>query len=420
MSFVTKLYKDKRFATLLCLGFVSGLPFLLTLSTLSFWLSEVGISKTNISFLMLAGIPYSIKFLWAPFLDQVRLPFLTSFLGHRRAWAIFAHLGLMAALLCLGWTDPKNNLSLTFLAALAVSLFAATLDTVIDAYRIELLPDRHRAMGASVEAIGFRIGMLTSGAGALYIAAALSWQWAYTIMAGCMFLGIIAILKTPLTQTLPHLVIKPSRITFKAPFQSLFQQKYFFHILLFIFCFKCIDTVLSAMSAPFFFELGVSKVEFADISKVFGVILMVLGALSGGILLKFLGDLEGVILAFSLQIASALMFTLQAIIGYDITALIITVGVESFTSGLTSAVFIAYLSKFCMQPHTATHFTILYSFGSLCRVLTSSGAAYIADHISWTYIFFMSCIVAVPGFYYVIKLERKTAPLKHRKEQEVA
>ncbi|MBX9976768.1 MAG: MFS transporter, partial [Alphaproteobacteria bacterium] len=139
--------------TLLCLSFVSGLPFLLTLSTLSFWLSEVGVSKTHISLLLLAGIPYSVKFLWAPFLDQVRLPYITHRLGHRRSWALLAHMGLMGALLCLGWSNPSENLLFTFIATFAVSLCAATLDTVVDAYRIELLPDEDRAMGASVEAI---------------------------------------------------------------------------------------------------------------------------------------------------------------------------------------------------------------------------------------------------------------------------
>ncbi|MBX9977513.1 MAG: hypothetical protein K2X98_04640, partial [Alphaproteobacteria bacterium] len=196
------------------------------------------------------------------------------------------------------------------------------------------------------------------------------------------------------------------KVHFMEPFKVLLNQKHFFIVLAFIFCFKFADTVLNAMTAPFFFELGVSKVEFADISKVFGVILMVLGALSAGLLLKYLGDLEGVILALVLQIVSALMFTLQAIIGYDVIALIITVGVESFTSGLTSAVFIAYLSKFCKTPHTATHFTFLYSFGSLCRVLSSSSAAYLADHISWAWIFFGSAFFALPGLYFIVKLEK--------------
>ncbi len=369
---------------------------------------------------MLAGIPYSVKPLWAPFLDQFKLPYLTRKFGRRRAWALLAHMGLMAALLFLGWTNPAEHLPLTFVATFSVSLCAATLDTVIDAYRIELLPDEDRAIGASVEAIGFRIGMLTSGAGALYLAAALSWQWAYTIMAGCMVLGVIAVWTTPLEESKNVKEFHKGRVDFKAPFKSLLKQKDFFTLLGFIFCFKFADIILNAMSAPFFFELGVSKVQFADISKVFGVVLMVLGALSAGLLLKFLGDLEGVIFAFVLQMISSFMFALQAMIGYNLVALIITVGVESFTSGLISTVFIAYLSKFCRAPHTATHFTMLYSFGSLCRVLTSSGSAYLADHISWTALFLSSSLAVLPGLYFLLKIERSHTPTSESREEQRA
>jgi PAT family beta-lactamase induction signal transducer AmpG len=161
------------------------------------------------------------------------------------------------------------------------------------------------------------------------------------------------------------------------------------------------------MSSPFLYELGVSKVLFADISKLYGVFLMVIGALLGGLVMRFLGDVYGVLLALVLQMMSSLMFTLQTIIGFHIPSLIISVGVESLTSGLVSAIFIAYISKFCKTPHTASHFTLLYSFGSLSRVLLSSLSAYLADIMQWGTLFFSMSFVAIPAILLLLVLEDK-------------
>jgi PAT family beta-lactamase induction signal transducer AmpG len=248
--------------------------------------------------------------------------------------------------------------------------------------------------------------MLTSGAGALFLAAWIGWQGAYTIMALCMSLGIVAVLMTPLPDTKILKRQVPWKRAVFISWKGLVRQPYFIPLLLFIFCFKFPDTILNAMSASFFFELGVSKLEFAEISKVFGVSLMIFGALVGGLSLRFLGDLHGASLAIFLQIVSSLMFVVLSITGHNLPALFITVGVESFASGMTSTVFIAYLSKFCLSPHTATHFTLLYSFGSLCRVLTSSGAAYLADRFDWGVLFTLSALGAVPGLAFLVWLER--------------
>jgi len=403
---ILAIYRDPRFLTLLCLGFVSGLPFLLTLSTLSFWLSELGVSKSSMGLLMLVGIPYGLKFLWAPFLDHIRIPFLFKLLGQRRSWAIVSLFGLMLSVLALGWSQPEKHLFMTATASFCVSVFSATLDAVIDAYRIELLPREKNAIGASVEAIGFRFGMLTSGAGALYLAALLGWEIAYSLIAASMMLGIVAVLSTKIKdQPYFHKMKRPIYKTFWESWQGLVTQKSFVALLVFIFCFKAPDIVMNAMSAPFFYELGVSKVQFAEISKIFGIMWMVFGALMGGIVLKFLGDLHGLMLALTLQAVSCLMFSVQGMVGYNVPALIVTVGVESFTSGLTSTVFIAYLSKFCSAPHTASHFTLLYSFGSLCRVLTSALSANLAEYLPWPWLFAVTSLVVIPGFYALFYLE---------------
>lgn len=353
---------------------------------------------------MLAGLPYCFKFLWAPYIDQWRIPILANLMGHRRSWALLAQVGVIISLVFLALIDPREAIYGTFVASFCVSLCAATLDTVIDACRIELLSDHDRAMGASVEAIGFRIGMLASGAGALYLAASFGWVAAYMIMAGTMVVGFIAIFVAPLDD---HSPVLPQKVSYYKPFQTLLQNYPIPLLLGFIFCFKATDTVLNSMSARFFYELGMTEVQFADISKIFGILLMIPGAFAGGLLLKFIGDRTGVLLALALQGASSLMFALQTLIGHHLGALMITVGVESFASGMTSTVFIVYISKFCSAPYTATHFTLLYSFGSLSRVVISSLSSHASEYISWATLFVGSAIIIFPGLIFLYMLERE-------------
>lgn len=424
MSVLKKEYIHTRMSWILsrsgfvlgCFGFVSGLPFLLTLSTFTFWLSEAGISKTHMGCMFLAGLPYSLKWVWAPFLDQIHIPILSKRLGHRRSWALVSNTCLIITLVWLGHSQPEVNLYTSFTAAFCVCLCAATLDTVIDAYRIELLPDSRRAMGAAMESIGFRVGMLTSGAGALYLAEYGGWVWSYTIMAGLLSIGIVAIMIAPkipgtvLGRRSDSLSKNWEKLSFWEPFKDLLNTPSMLYLFGFIFFFKAIDIILNGMSAPFLHEIGMSKIEFADISKIYGTLLMMLGALCGGSIITFFGDREGVLCALMLQVVSALMFTIQAHIGYHTHILIITIGVESFASGLTATVFITYLSRFCHAPHTATHFTFLYSLGSLSRILTSCGASALSDVIRWDMLFLGTCLLAIPSFYCLTRLEKRPMP----------
>ena len=374
---------------ILVLGFTSGLPFLLTLSTLNFWLAEAGTSKTTIGLFMLISLPYSFKFLWAPVFDHCSVPYLSNKLGKRRSWALVMQLCLIVSLILLGYSEPQKNILYTAVVAACVAFFSASQDIIIDAYRIETIQSEQRGVGAALEAIGFRLGMLVSGAGALYLATLFSWQVAYQSMAALIGIGIVAIFVMPepkasgvvpltisLTQQPWYLRLKTFAIL---PWQQFRFKQQLGYLLLFILCFKMADTVMNAMSAPFLCDLGFSKIEFANISKIFGITLMVIGGLFGGVMIHQLGTVQSLIMCAVLQGLSCLMFTIQALVGYDYYILVITVGVESFCSGLTSTILIAYLSDFCRQPHTATHFTLLYSFGSFCRVIASSVAWSQAD-----------------------------------------
>jgi len=350
--------------TILVLGFVSGLPFLLTLSTLSYWLAEVGVTNTTIGLFMLVSLPYSFKFLWAPLLDHVQIPILSSYLGIRKSWILLMQGGLVLSLVAMSYTNPHKDITYTALAALCVSFFSASQDIIIDAYRIEMVQSREKGAAAALETIGFRFGMLASGAGALYLATIFDWKTAYFIMAiavgACILitltikeptLKLSVVGKSPFSsEKNDHsnsITIRERFHVYASPFKEFAYRDKLLYIILFIFCFKLADTVLNAMSAPFLCDIGFSKLEFAAVSKIFGISLMVMGGLIGGVMIHKMGIYQSAIMCTVLQSLSCLMFTIQAIIGYDCSVLMITVGVESFCSGLTSAIFIVFLSEFC-------------------------------------------------------------------------
>jgi PAT family beta-lactamase induction signal transducer AmpG len=413
------------------LGFVSGLPFLLTLSTLSYWLAEVGIDNTTIGLFMLVSLPYSFKFLWAPLIDHIPIPLMTRFLGQRRSWLMAMQGGLLISLYFLGLSNPAINIGYTALSAFFVSFFSASQDITIDAYRIETISPQYRGSAAALETIGFRFGMLASGAGALYLAALFDWKAAYMLMTTAVggSLILILFLKEPPRHCDEHTeeireeeggVVSPLDTSWRGhghpskirslkskillPLYEFAHRDKILLIVLFIFCFKLADTVMNAMSAPFLCDIGFSKIEFANVSKLFGITLMVIGGLLGGVIIHRMGIYQSAILCAVLQTLSCLMFTIQAIVGYDPTILMITVGVESLCSGMTSTIFIAFLSEFCSKPHTATHFSTLYSLGSLSRAITSAGSGWLADSLGWSTLFFLASMTLFPTLFFLTRL----------------
>ena len=415
-TLIKNRYLNPHLFIILLLGFSSGLPFLLTLSTLSFWLTESGIDKATIGLFLLISLPYSLKFFWAPLTDHIRIPWLAARLGQRRSWALVAQGGLILSIIALGFCHPAQSIATTAVCAFLVAIFSATQDIIYDAYRIEIISDANRGMAAALESVGFRLGMLVSGAGALYLATYFDWQTAYHLMAVFMLVGTTTVLC--MQEPPPSKVIVLARPSGRSlayrlkafilqPWRQFYHKQQFFYLVLFIFFFKTADAVLNSMSAPFLYDLGFNKAEFATVTKIFGITLMVVGGLFGGVMIERFGALNTVLLSTFLQGMSCLMFAIQALVGHDMEILMITIGSESFCSGLTSTVFIAYISKFCQPPHTATHFTLLYSLGSLGRVLASAAAGWLADHLSWDLLFLLSTTVIIPTIWLIFILEKK-------------
>ena len=421
------VYRDRRMLVILFLGFVSGLPLALTLGTLSAWLATVGVDKTTIGLFALVGLPYTLKFLWSPFIDGLRVPVLGPLLGRRRSWAIVTQVALMASVLALGATEPGTQAALTAVIALTVAFFSASQDIVIDAYRVEILAGHEQGAGAAAIQIGYRIGMLVSGAGALYIADFFGWFAAFATMAALVSVGMATILLNPeptvgrraeaaadgaqgaggagTTGWIEDHVV--------APFADFIARGDWPVILLFILLYKFGDAVAGVMANPFYIETGFTLSEIASVSKVFGLGATLAGAVLGGIVVVRLGVLKGLLVCGVLQMLSNLMFAVQAMVGYDIAVLALTVGIENFTGGMGTAAFVAYLSSLCTFAFTATQYALLSSLAAVGRTVLSAAGGWMADQVDWVSFFLLTTLAALPGLallIWLIRTAREASP----------
>ena len=414
----SRIYLERPVLTQFFLGFASGLPLLLTLSTLTVWLAESGVSKTAIGLFALVGAPYTFKFAWAPLIDRLPIPVLTRLFGRRRSWMLACQAGLVLAILGLGASDPAVDAGQTAIFALLVAFFSASQDIVIDAFRVESLESRQQGAGAGILVFGYRMGMLVAGAGSLYLAAFHGWFATYAIMAVLALTGSLAILLSPepkdnqradgqlaadgkpgLGAWLHGAVV--------APFADFMRRPVWVGILLFIVLYKFGDALAGVMANPFYIEMGFSKIEIANISKLFGLAATLAGGLIGGIMVARLGLLKSLMVCGVLQMASNLMFAVQAMAGYDLALLTVTIGLENLTGGMGTAAFVAYLSSLCNVAYTATQYALLSSLMAFARTLLASSGGWLADNMDWVAFFLLSAVAALPGLLMLLWLMRK-------------
>ena len=404
---ILKYHKQPHILSLMFLGFVSGLPFLLVVSSLPIWLTPIGYSKTIIGWMFLTTIPYSTKFLWAPLIDQYQLPYLCDYFGQRRGWALCIQVFLFISIIGLGLSDPQNHIVLTVFFAFLVSFCAASQDIVLDAYRIERLKTHELGIGTSMSGIGFRLGMLVSGAGSLYLQSLFSWSFAYIAMA---FIGLIGIITTLLvdevqSQEISSEVEQHYKIKSKDfiaylqgvlnSFMAIGRHAGWPLLILLIFFYKIGDSIPNAMSGPLFVDLEFSAIEIANASKTFGLLMMIFGGFCGGIVVSKVGLRNGLIIGGIVQILSPLMFLILSINGHNEFVFFVTVGIQSFSCGVGSTAFVAYLSGICRGGYTATQFAVLYSFSSMSRIILSSVSGYAADHVTWASFFAVTTLLSI-------------------------
>jgi PAT family beta-lactamase induction signal transducer AmpG len=400
------VYTDPRILLITAMGFSSGLPFLLSASTLTYWLAKLGIEKASIGLFASVATPYAFKFVWAPFIDQVR----PLFLGRRRGWGLTIQICLALSIFALGQTDPAVNAWWTALAAVVVAFFSASQDIVIDAYRIEILPQEEQGAGSAATLVGYRFGLLAAGAGALWLSDFVSWPAVFTSMAALVGVGAIAFLIAP--EPPPPCFPQQETIADRlrrgviAPFVDFFGRRGWYVILLFVLLYKFGEAFSGAMASPFYVELGFTGAEIAAVSKVFGVIATLVGSLAGGYLVARFGIMKSLFLGGVLQALGLLLFTVLALHGHDIRWLTIAIGGDNFVSGLASAAFVAYLSALCNIAFTATQYALLTSFMGMGRTLLSMGSGWLAAQLGWPMFFVASTGLAIPGLLLLLWLMR--------------
>ena len=393
------------------MGFSSGLPLALTGATLSLRLADIGVSLTAIGLFTLVQFSYSFKFLWAPVIDRLPLPGITTRLGRRRGWALIIQAALALAILWLGFTDPLIDPWMTVLAAIVVAFLSASQDIVIDAYRIELLTPEEQGAGAAATQWGYRFGMIASGAGALYAASFGGWGFAYALMAALMLVGMATVWATPepggirAPEPLPgatageRVAAWLSSAVF-APFADLMRRSGaagFMLLLAFVILYKFGEAIAGSMSNPLYVALGFSKVEIATVAKIYGVIATLAGVAIGGIMVLRLGIFRALLIGGILQALSNLMYILQVWAGHDIVMLAVTIGTENLTNGIGSAAFVAYLSGLCNAEFTATQYALLSSLATVGVNILSASGGWLADELGWVEFFLVSMGLTVPG-----------------------
>jgi len=391
-----KIYGRPRLLAILGMGFASGLPLTLTGATLALWLADAHVSLKEIGLFALVGVSYNFKFLWAPLVDRLAIPGLTVWLGRRRSWALTFQIGVAASLVGLSLADPVAAPVWTAVMAVLVAFFSASQDIVIDAYRVELLRPEEQGAGAAATQFGYRLGMIASGAGALYAAEAWGWQAAYLVMAGLMLIGMATVLATP-----EPVVERPPRgglaATVLAPFRDFARHSGWVGILIFVLIYKMADAVAGHYAGPLYLSLGFSKIEIANVSKVFGVIATIVGIALGGALVYRFGVLKTLLIGAILQMGSNAMYVVQALAGHDLRILTLTIAFEQIAGGIGSAAFVAYLSALCSRAYTATQYALLSALAAFARNFFVSAGGAVAEWLGWIWFFVASVGLPLPG-----------------------
>jgi PAT family beta-lactamase induction signal transducer AmpG len=452
------VYLRPRVLLVMFLGFSAGLPLALSGSTLLFWMREAGVDLATIGLFALVGTPYTVKFLWAPLVDALDVPVLSRLLGRRRSWLVLTQVWLMAAIVFLGFCDPISSPWLVAAGALMVATASATQDIVIDAFRIESLNENEQAAGMASYVAAYRVGMLASTAGALFLVSGAeglglskqaAWTAGYAAMAALVLIGVGASLVATepeksalhaahagqqtaarmirnaivlllagllllvftrwltgfllvmlpgatLLQLLPSLAL-PAFIIVLAV-REFGDRDQVIAILIFVVLFKFTDALSGAMTPPFVYDLGFSRNEYAAIIKGVGLAATLLGGFAGGFVARGLSLATCLWIGGTVQAAANLAFSWQATVGYDIAWLTFAIIVENFTSAVGTVIFVAYLSALCSNPlRTATQYAVLTALAAVGRTFLSSGAGYLAEATGWAAFFAVCAAAAIPG-----------------------
>lgn len=398
--------KQSAMLAIFLLGFSSGLPLALTASTLSTWLADTGVDLTTIGVFGLIGLPYAFKFVWSPILDTLSLPFLTNLFGRRRGWMLVTQFAVCISIIFCGMLNPAQDPYFFACAALMIAIASASQDIVIDAYRVERIPIALQGIASAMSTFGYRMAMLVSGAGALWLSDNVSWRETYFMMAGCMLVGIITTLcirepeipdvlveelkqKRKLVEWLNYAVI--------APLKDFMQRQGWLQILLFVVFFKLADAFLGIMLNPFLLSLGFTKTHIAEIVKLYGFVATLLGTFMGGVLVTRYGMYRVLLFTTLLHMLTNLLLVVQVEMGQHEGFLILCIVSENMTAGMGTAAFVSFLGSLCNVRYTATQYALLSSLAAVARTVLSTPSGKVAEIMGWSGFFAFSSLLALPA-----------------------
>ncbi len=408
-----KVYLETATLRMLFLGFSAGLPLMLVLGTLSFWLREAGIDRSTIGYLSWVGLAYAFKWMWAPLVDRLPIPLLTKWLGRRRSWLLLSQAAIMAGLIGMAFNDPHTGLEPIVWCALMVAFGSATQDIALDAFRIESADtDRQAALAASYQT-GYRLAMIWAGAGVLWIAARAevasaigyqqgAWKVAYLVMAASMLVGVITVLFSaePVRRILPPAKNMSAWLddVVIGPFRD-FIVRYRWQaalILALIAIYRISDVVMGIMANPFYVDMGYTKDEVAAVTKVFGIVMTLAGAFIGGALSMRFGMMRILALGAVMSSASNLLFVWLSGHGHDVQALVLVISADNLAGGIASAAFIAYLSSLTNISYSATQYALFSSIMLLLpKFLAGYSGAYV-DAFGYASFFTGTALLGIP------------------------
>ncbi len=389
-------------------GFASGLPLFLTNFTLQQWLSESHVSLRAIGATALIGLPYTLKFLWAPVVDRLR-PGLLAGLGRRRGWLAIIQPLLAVAILLLGQSDPPHRLALLATLAVAVAFLSASQDIVIDAWRIESFPERRQGEALALYVWGYRIAILVSQAGAFMLAGRLGWHGAYAVMAALALCGLLPTLLAP-PAPVGAPVARGLRGAVIEPFADFLARPRAATVLAVVLLFQLGTAFADNLAAPFYHSLGFDRAAIALSSGLPMLAGGVVGVGVGGLLVARLGARRALLLSAVAQMASLLLYLVLADLGASRALLVAKVSLEQFAEGMASAAFLAWLSGLCNAAYTATQYALLSSLAPLAWRSLAGASGVLAGHLGWTGYFTMAALACLPAILLLLTLREPPRP----------
>ena len=412
-----EVYRDRRQLIILLMGFASGMPFLLTGATLTYWMSRTDVNLTTIGLFALVGTPYAFKFAWAPLVDQMPLPVLDRWLGRRRSWMLLAQVGILVSVVLLAWSDPAHTPWFTAAAAVLVAFFSATQDIAVDAYRIEILRDEEQGAGSATTQLGYRIALWIVDAMSLLLPSLLPWPVVISLIALLIVIGMVTVFYAGEPK-----VERPALDSTEAwvkqavvrPFVEFLAYRGWFVILLFALLYKYGDALGGTMARPFFNQMGFSGPEIFGVTKSFGVAATIFGGLAGGIVVARYGLFKALLVAGILQAITNLLFAWVAVEPRDLVVLTLAISADNFTGALGGVAFIGYLSSLCTAGMAGTQYALLTSLMAFGRTTMSAGGGWLAAQMGWVEFWIATTLIAIPGLLLLLWLwhvsQKKTPP----------